>query len=119
MKNKPQSKAESVRRRLTKRTVEAIPIPQDGSRVVVLDSDVKGFSVRVTPAGARVFYLVRKINGRTQRIRIGAYPDIAPEAARKIAERLNGEVAQGKDLAAERRSRRQPSRTDPTLAELF
>jgi len=33
--------------------------------------------------------------------------------------RGNGEVAQGKDLAAERRRRRQPSRTDPTLGELF
>jgi integrase len=117
-KPRPPQKADSVRQRLTRRTIEAIPVPQDGSRTVVLDSDVKGFSVRVT-AGARVFYLVRKINRQTQRIRIGAYPDVAPEAARKIAERLNGEVAQGKDLAAERRSRRQPSRTDPTLAELF
>jgi integrase len=32
---------------------------------------------------------------------------------------LNGEVAQGKDLAAERRRRRQPSRTDPTLGEVL
>jgi integrase len=117
-KPRPQAKAESVRQRLTRRTVEAIRPPADGSRAVVLDSDVKGFCVRVT-AGARVFYLVRKISGRTQRIRIGAYPDIAPEAARKIAEQLNGEVAQGKDLAAERRRRRQPNRTDPTLGELF
>jgi integrase len=117
-KKHPLSKSESVRQRLTKRTVEAIRPPADGGRAVVLDSDVKGFCVRVT-AGARVFYLVRKINRRTQRIRIGAYPDIAPEAARKIAEQLNGEVAQGKDLAAERRRSRQPSRTDPTLGEVF
>ncbi len=110
-------KSEPVRQRLTRRTIEAIRAPEDGSRTVVLDSEVKGFSVRVT-AGARVFYLVRKINRQTQRIRIGAYPDVAPEAARKIAERLNGEVAQGKDLAADRRRRRQPSRTDPTLGEL-
>jgi integrase len=115
---RPPQKAEPIRQRLTKRTIEAIRAPADGSRAVVLDSDVKGFCIRVT-AGARVFYLVRKISGRTQRIRIGAYPDIAPEAARKIAEQLNGEVAQGKDLAAERRSRRRPNRTDPTLGELF
>jgi len=113
-----QQRAEPTRQRLTRRTIEAIPAPEDGSRTVVLDSDVKGFSIRVT-AGARVFYLVRKINRKTQRIRIGAYPDVAPEAARKIAERLNGEVAQGKDLAAERRRRRQPDRTDPTLGGVF
>jgi integrase len=116
--NRPQRKAEPVRQRLTRRTIEAIPAPTDGSRTTVLDSDVKGFCIRVT-AGARVFYLVRKISGRTQRIRIGGYPDIAPEAARKIAERLNGEVAQGKDLAADRRARRRPGRTDPTLGEVL
>jgi integrase len=98
--------------------VEAIAAPADGSRVVVLDSDTKGFCIRVS-AGARVFYLVRKISGRTQRIRIGAFPDITPEAARKIADQLNGEVAQGKDLAAERRRRRQPGRTDPTFGEVL
>jgi len=114
----PQKKSEPVRQRLTKRTVETIPSPPDGERAVVLDSDVKGFSIRIT-AGARVFYLVRKIAGRTQRIRIGAYPEIAPEAARKIAEQLNGEVAQGKDLAAERRRRRQPNKDDPTLGEVL
>lgn len=115
---RPQQKAASIRQRLTRRTIEAIPAPTDGSRTVVLDSDVKGFSIRVTP-GAKVFYLVRKVNRQTQRIRIGAYPDVAPEAARKIAERLNGEVAEGKDLAAERRRRRRPDRTDPTLGELL
>jgi integrase len=117
-KHRPPQKAEPVRQRLTRRTIEAIPAPTDGSRVVVLDTDTKGFSIRVT-GGTRVFYLVRKINRQTQRIRIGAYPDVAPEAARKIAERLNGEVAQGKDLAADRRRRRQPNRTDPTLGELL
>jgi integrase len=116
--SKRKAKATPTRQRLTKRTVEAIATPSGDDRTVVLDTDVKGFSVRVT-AGARVFYLVRKVNGRTQRVRIGAYPDVAPEAARKIAERMNGEVAQGKDLAAERRKRRQPNRTDPTIGEVF
>ncbi len=115
---RPQRKAGSTRQRLTKRTIDAIPAPADGSRVVVLDSDVKGFTLRVS-SGARVFYLVRKIAGRVQRVRIGAYPDISPEAARKAAERLNGEVASGKDLAAERRRRRQADRSDPTLAALL
>ncbi|MFM8539381.1 MAG: hypothetical protein ACKOES_15120, partial [Planctomycetaceae bacterium] len=70
---RPQQKAASIRQRLTRRTIEAIPAPTDGSRTVVLDSDVKGFSIRVT-AGAKVFYLVRKVNRQTQRVRIGAYP---------------------------------------------
>jgi integrase len=104
--------------KLTKRTIDAIPSPAGNERVVIHDSDVKGFSIRIS-RGARTFYLYRWIGGRPQRIRLGTYPELTPEAARRLAERSNGEVAQGKDLAAERRRRRQPSRTDPTLGELF
>ena len=105
------------KRRLTKRTIDAIPSPTGNERVVVHDTDVKGFSIRIS-RGARTFYLYRWIGGRPQRIRLGGYPELAPEAARKLAEKSNGEVAQGKDLAAERRDRRRPDRTDPTLGEL-
>jgi len=106
------------KRKLTKRTIDAIPSPAGNERVVIHDSDVKGFSIRVS-RGARTFYLYRWIGGRPQRIRLGTYPELTPEAARKLAERANGEVAQGKDLAAERRRRRTPSRTDPTVGEVF
>jgi integrase len=106
------------KRKLTKRTIDAIPSPAGEERVVIHDSEVKGFSIRIS-RGARVFYLYRWIGGRPQRIRLGTYPELAPEAARRLAEKSNGEVAQGKDLAAERRRRRQPNRTDPTLGELL
>ncbi|MEI6658093.1 MAG: site-specific integrase [Planctomycetota bacterium] len=106
------------KRKLTKRTIDAIPSPSGAERVVVHDTEVKGFSIRIS-RGARTFYLYRWIGGRPQRIRLGTYPELTPEAARRLAEKSNGEVAQGKDLAADRRRRRQPTRTDPTLAELF
>jgi len=106
------------KRKLTKRTIDAIPSPAGDERVVIHDSTVKGFSIRVS-RGARTFYLYRWIGGRPQRIRLGGYPELSPEAARRLAEKYNGEAAQGKDLAAERRRRRQPNRTDPTLAELL
>jgi integrase len=105
------------KRKLTKRTIDAIPSPTGAERVVIHDAELKGFSIRIS-RGARVFYLYRWIGGRPQRIRLGGYPELTPEAARRLAEKSNGEVAQGKDLAAERRRRRQPSRTDPTLGEI-
>jgi integrase len=110
--------AAPAKRKLTKRTIDAIPSPAGEERVVIHDSEVKGFSIRIS-RGARTFYLYRWIGGRPQRIRLGGYPELTPEAARRLAEKSNGEVAQGKDLAAERRRRRQPNRTDPTLGELF
>jgi integrase len=106
------------KRKLTKRTIDAIPTPAGTDRIVVHDSEVKGFSIRIS-RGARVFYLYRWAKGRPQRIRLGGYPDLTPEAARRLAEKSNGEVAEGKDLAADRRARRRPDRTDPTLGEVL
>lgn len=106
------------KRKLTKRTIDAVPSPTGSERVVIHDSEVKGFSIRIS-RGARTFYLYRWISGRPQRIRLGAYPELTPEAARRLAEKYNGEAAQGKDLAADRRRRRQPNRTDPTIGEVF
>ena len=104
--------------KLTKRTIDSIPSPAGDERVVIHDTEVKGFSIRIS-RGARTFYLYRWIGGRPQRIRLGGYPELTPEAARRLAEKSNGEVAQGKDLAADRRRRRQPDRTDPTLGAVF
>ena len=85
---------------------------------MIHDSEVKGFSIRIS-SGSRTFYLYRWIGGRPQRIKLGGYPETTPEAARKLAEKSNGEVAQGKDLAAERRTRRLPNSNDPTLGKLL
>ena len=106
------------KRKLTKRTIDAVPSPSGDERIVIHDSEVKGFSIRIS-SGSRTFYLYRWIGGRPQRIKLGGYPETTPEAARKLAEKSNGEVAQGKDLAAERRTRRLPNSNDPTLGKLF
>ena len=104
--------------KLTKRSIDAIPSPTGAERIVIHDTEVKGFSIRIS-RGARTFYVYRWASGRPQRFCLGGYPELAPEAARRLAERMNGEVAQGVDIAAERRKRRQPNRADPTLGEVF
>jgi integrase len=103
--------------RLTKRSIESVPSPAGDERIVIHDADVKGFSIRIS-RGARTFYLYRWINGRPQRLRLGCYPELTPEAARRLAEKMNGDVAEGKDLAADRRRKRQPDLADPALAAL-
>ena len=106
-----------IRKRLTKRTIDALPIPASG-RSIVFDQDVRGFYLETTATGARSFYLYRKVNGRPRRVRLGGYPETTPEAARKMVQKTAGEIAEGRDPNAERRRRRQPDRTDPTLGEL-
>ena len=107
-----------TRKRLTKRTIAAIPIPASG-RSSVFDTDVRGFYIETTSTGAQSFYLYRKVNGRPRRIRLGGYPELAPEAARKLVQKTIGEIVEGRDPTADRRQRRQPNRTDPTLEEVF
>jgi integrase len=112
-------KTDPVRRRLTKRTIDALPAPTDCIRVAVFDVDLRGLCVRVSNTGSKVFYFYRKVNGRPVRVKLGAYPDVTPEAARVMVQRIASEFAQGRDPVAERRRRRQPDRTDPTLGVVF
>jgi integrase len=75
----------------------------------------RGLCVTVTPNGAKSYYLVRKVGGRTERIRIDAVANLAPEGARKRATALNNEIGEGRNPAEARRGRR----AEPTLAEVW
>lgn len=75
----------------------------------------RGFGLWVTKAGSKTFALYRKVNGRPERIRIGHFPDISIEAARKKAETFNSAIAHGNNPNDKRRS----ARNELTLATLF
>ena len=107
------------KRRLTKRTIEIIPVPTGPARTVVFDNGLRGFCIVLTPAGSRTFYLYRKIAGRPQRVRIGSYPETTPEEARRLVASLAGAIAEGRDPNAERRTKRLPDRKDPTFGEVL
>src|SRR5438477_9495745 len=84
-----------------KRNIEALN-PRH-TRYYVYDDTVRGLAVAVQPSGRKTFLLYRKINGCPERIFIGPYPDLSPEQARKIAEQMNGVIAEGGNPARERR----------------
>lgn len=103
--------------KLTNTAVEDI---QSGARdVIVWDTDVKGFALKVTPAGRRSFLYYYRTADHTQRKpSLGTYPDVKPEAARKEARRMAAKVLAGGDPSAARQARR-ASRGLGTLKELF
>ena len=105
-----------MRVNFTKEALEALkPGPK---RYDVHDSGPKaarGLCVTVTPAGAKSYYLIRKLGGRTERIRIEAVGNMAPEIARKRATALNNEIGEGRNPAEARRGRR----AEPTVAEVW
>src|SRR5215213_7450386 len=87
---------------LTKTFIEHLECPADESVVVVHDTNVRGFCVRVTK-GRKSFYLYRKFNGKPERQKLGVFPDVSVENARKKAQLLVGEIAAGKNPFEERR----------------
>jgi len=98
----------------TQAAVERIRPPQEG-RESYIDAKTPGLVLRVGASGSKVFHVFRRMAGRPTRVTIGAFPGVTVEQARKQAARMTGELAQGKDPAADRRK----ARGETTLSELF
>jgi integrase len=105
----------ATRLNFTKRDIDALALPPQGKRLWVYDGRVRGLALQVTSTGAKSFYVVRKVEGRTEFIRLGAYPDLTIEQARNRAQAVNGEIARGINPAEQRREKRR----EWTLGELW
>lgn len=93
---------------VSKRTVDALkPGPKD---LFLWDATMRGFGVKCTPAGNRVYLLQYRMGGRgspTKRYTIGTHGSPwTPTTARDEAERLLMRVRQGVDPSAEKEERR-------------
>ena len=58
-----------------------------------------GLAIGIGRTGIKTFYLVRKFGGQSRRFLIGKYPTVDVDIARKIAQVLNNQLAQGIDPA--------------------
>lgn len=93
--------------KFTKRRVEALPLPRVGRRTY-RDTEDRYLRLIVTAGGARSFYVARKINGRSEKIWLGRYPDLTVEAARKMAQRTVGDIATGRNPQERARAGKSP-----------
>ena len=102
-----------MRKKLTDRIIENI---KPGDReIIIWDTEVKGFGVRVQPSGQRSYILkYRNIHGITRKPKIGVHGDLTVEQARTIAGDWKQAVRRGKDPSAELQAARQA----PTVADL-
>jgi len=100
---------------LTKTSINAIPLPPRGQRATVYDTKVQRLAVRVTDAGKRTYYVVQRTATRVVWVRVGTFPDITVEQARKLASSIVGAFADGKDPTATKRE----ERAQITLGEAF
>ncbi|GEP07213.1 tyrosine-type recombinase/integrase [Methylobacterium oxalidis] len=99
--------------RITETLVKSLPSPERGNRITY-DTELKGFGVRITAAGAKSFILNYRIAGRERRYTIGSYPEWSATAARKEAEGLKRQIDRGEDPMAKRSEERETA----TIAEL-
>src|SRR5579875_1796935 len=79
--------------------------PPDESKAFYSDAKSR-LKLCAYASGAKSFLVYRRIHGRPERIFIGRWPDMTVEQARKIADRMNGQIAEGKNPAEERRQNR-------------
>ena len=59
------------------------------------DSSVEGLVLLVYSSGGFRFYIYKKVDGKPVRLKVGKYPDMSVEVARKKAQDLLGSIARG------------------------
>lgn len=79
------------------------------------DATVRGLILLVYPTGGKTFFVYRRIAGRPERIKLGTFPQMTVEQARKQAELVNGTIADKQNPAAVRRA----VKVEPTLGEVL
>jgi len=95
--------------RLTKRIVQGLS-PR-AKPYITFDADLKGFGVRTTPTGRKVWIIEYRANGggrgiNKSRLTFGSLAEFTPDEARETASKLLAGVRLGDDPAAERASQR-------------
>jgi integrase len=101
-----------MREKINKRVVDAA-LPGDRDRFL-WDRDVKGFGIKITPAGAKIYVLQYRCKGLIRRYTIGRHGSPwTAEEARKQAVQLLASVVRGIDPADAKRE----GRADVTFAQ--
>ena len=90
--------------RFTEAKIRTTPAPTRG-REYHKDSVFPGLQLCVTETGTATYYLVKRVNGKPTRIRLGTVEQLSVEQARTAAATIAGEVASGRDPQGERRKR--------------
>jgi integrase len=104
--------------RISKSTVDRVTTEPDRD-VVLWDSRIAGFGLRIKPSGAKSYILqYRNAGGRSRRYTIARMGELTPDEARGEAEKLRGGIRGGDDPAGARIARRKAT-TVKELADRF
>ena len=105
--------------KLTKRAIDALPSPAAQDQIW-WDEDLKGFGLKLTPAGRKVFLVQYRPAGDRRNPRkytIGEYGSVTPHKARIEAQRVLADRAAGGDPQADKQTSKRRIRSEQ-VAEL-
>lgn len=98
--------------KITKRTVDALPVPVDRDREFYFDTVQRGFGVMVTRAGKKIFFFLYGDEHNRRRMRIDEFGKITVEMARERAEKLAAKVTNGLDPLNVKKTERERKRVE-------
>ncbi len=98
--------------KLTKRFIDALKA--DGTDRLIFDDEIPRFGIRITPAGAKSYFVQYRADGRTRRFTFGKKGTLTPDQSRDEARQLLAAVDRGDDPSQRRHDRR----AAPTVADL-
>ena len=98
-----------------KRNIDALLLPQAGKRKEYFDTLQNNLSLIIRSTGSRTFFIRRKIQGKSQRVLIGRYPDLSVEQARNRAAVILADIALGGNPNEKKKEQQQ----EPTFKEIF
>ena len=99
----------------SKSTLTPLPVPPKGTRATYYDDKNPKLALRITAAGARTFYVVKRAPEGMVWIKLGPFPEMTVEQARKAADKTLGEFASGTNPAQAKRE----ARAQMTLGAAF
>lgn len=103
------------RLKFSKVAIEGISTPVEGKRDTYYDSTVPKLALRVTAAGSRTFYVIKRAGHEMVWFKLGTFPDLTVERAREAAEAALGAFSKEQNPAEVRRA----VKGMPTLDEFF
>src|SRR5258707_6112737 len=82
---------------LTDRYLKSLKPAEAGKRIVHWDAAKPSFGCRITDRGVVSFFVMRRMHGKPQPIRVGlgCYPEVSLATARKLATAALGDLVSG------------------------
>jgi integrase len=89
--------------KLTERKIEALEVKNSGKDRLVFDDEQRGLAVRVTSSGGRTYLAQYTLHGHKWRVPLGSCSAVSLADARDAAAAIMGDVAKGRNPAADRK----------------